>query len=266
MRIDVLLGDALPTPAEVAGKVVVVIDVLRAATTVVTALANGARAVIPFDSVDEPSVFAKQYERQEIRLAGERKMLRIAGFDLGNSPAEYTATAVKGRTILYSTTNGTVALLSTIGARTCFFGAFVNCAATVAAVRTATRSDGDVLIVCAGHEKRATLEDITGAGRMARGIARGRTSMVWGDGARSAALIERRFVSDMSRLASEATHARSLTAAGFAVDVQTCLSLDTHPLVVVFHERQLRRYDDVAGAANAGASSAIAATTTKLRR
>ena len=98
MRIDVLLGDALPTPAEVAGKVVVVIDVLRAATTVATALANGARAVIPFDSVDEPSVFAKQYERNEIRLAGERKMLRIPGFDLGNSPAEYTTQAVKGRT------------------------------------------------------------------------------------------------------------------------------------------------------------------------
>jgi len=257
VRIDVLLGDALPTPAEVAGKVVVVIDVLRAATTVVTALANGARAVIPFDSVDEPTMFAKQYERQEIRLAGERKMLRIAGFDLGNSPAEYTPTAVKGRTILYSTTNGTVALLATIGARACFFGAFINCAATVAAVRAATKSDGDVLIVCAGHEKRATLEDITCAGRVARGIARGRTAIVWGDGARSAALIERRFVADMSRLVSEATHARSLAAAGFADDVQTCFSLDTQPLVVSFHERQLRRHDDgVAGSAKAGSTNA----------
>ena len=264
MRIDALLGDAWPTPAEVAGKVVVVIDVLRAATTVVTALANGARAVIPFDSVDEPSVFAKQYERNEIRLAGERKMQRIPGFDLGNSPAEYTSTAVNGRTILYSTTNGTVALLSTIGARACFFGAFINCAATVAAVRAATRNDSDVLIVCSGHEKRATLEDITCAGRMARGIARGRTSMVWGDGARAALLIERRFVADMRRLESEATHARSLAAAGFASDVAACFALDTQPLVVAFHERQLRRYDKVdampsdAFAASAIASSAMA--------
>lgn len=251
MRIDVLLGDALPTPAEVAGKVVVVIDVLRAATTVATALANGARAVIPFDSVDELSTFAKQYERGEIRLAGERKMLRIPGFDLGNSPAEYTPDAIKGRTILYSTTNGTVALLATTGARLCFFGAFVNCAATVAAVRSATKNGGDVLVLCAGHEKRVTLEDITCAGRMARGIARGRTSVVWGDGARAAALIERRFVSDMSRLESEATHARSLSAAGFGADVQTCFAVDSQPLVVAFHERQLRRHDDDAAASAA---------------
>lgn len=243
MRIDVLLGDALPTPAEVAGKVVVVIDVLRAATTVVTALANGARAVIPFDSVDEPAVFAKQYERDEIRLAGERKMQRIPGFELGNSPAEYTRAAVQGRTILYSTTNGTVALLATAGSRLCFFAAFVNCAETVSAVRLATRSDGDVLIVCAGHEKRSTLEDVTCAGRIARGIARGRTSVTWGDGARAAALIERRFMSDMKRLAAEATHARSLTAAGFAADVEACLSIDAQPLVVAYHERQLRRHE-----------------------
>ncbi|MEP6832972.1 MAG: 2-phosphosulfolactate phosphatase [Gemmatimonas sp.] len=272
MRIDVLLGDALPTPAEVAGKVVVVIDVLRAATTVVTALANGARAVIPFDSVDEPAVFAKQYERNEIRLAGERKMLRIPGFDLGNSPAEYTPTAVKGRTILYSTTNGTVALLSTIGARVCYFAAFINCAATVAAVRALTKSEGDVLIVCAGHEKRSTLEDITCAGRMARGIARGKTAVVWGDGARSAVLIERRFVSDMSRLASEATHARALTAAGFDSDVQACFALDTQPLVVAFHERQLRRHDDgvsngTATGTGAGGTSSrgVGSGITKLR-
>lgn len=256
MRIDVLLGDALPTPAEVAGKTVVVIDVLRAATTAVTALANGARAVIPFDSVDEPSVFAKQYERNEIRLAGERKMMRIPGFDLGNSPAEYTSAAVKGRTILYSTTNGTVALLATAGARACMFGAFVNCAATIAAVRADTRSAGDVLIVCAGHERRTALEDVVCAGRMARGIARGRTSVVWGDGARSAALIERRYASDMERLASEATHARSLTAAGFGADVAACLSIDSQPIVVSFHERQLRPRD---------AASASSRVTSKSR-
>lgn len=257
MRIDVLLGDALPTPAEVAGKVVVVIDVLRAATTVATAIANGARAVIPFDSVDEPSVFAKQYERSEIRLAGERKMLRIPGFDLGNSPAEYTTAAVSGRTILYSTTNGTVALLATAGARTCLFGAFVNCAATVSAVRAETRSAVDVLIVCAGHERRTALEDVVCAGRMARGIARGRSSIVWGDGARAAALIERRYVADMDRLAHEAAHARSLIAGGFESDVKLCLTFDAQPLVVGYHERQLKQHVAVNAAAKPNSKTRV---------
>ncbi len=245
MRIDVLLGESLPTAAEALGKVVVVIDVLRAATTVVTALANGARAVIPFDSVDEPVTLSKQYDRSEIRLAGERKMQRIAGFDLGNSPPEYTRSVVEGRTILYSTTNGTVALVAAAGAKVCYFGAFVNCSATIKAVRAASRSDTDVLIVCAGHERRTTLDDVVCAGRMARGIARGRTSVTWGDGARSAALIERRYVAGIDKLASDALHARALVAAGFQGDVQACLSLDTLPLVVTYHERQLRANDGV---------------------
>jgi 2-phosphosulfolactate phosphatase len=243
VRIDVLLGDAHPLPAEVMGKVVVVIDVLRAATTVVTALANGARVVIPFDRVDESAVLAKQYDRSEIRLAGERKMQRVSGFDLGNSPAEYTRKVVEGRKILYSTTNGTGALLATVGARVCFFAAFVNCSATVAAVRAETKAGSDVLIVCSGHERRVTIEDVACAGRIARGIMRGRTGVTWGDGARSAALIERRYATNIDRLMTESMHAQALAAAGFADDVKTCLGVDTEPLVVAFQDRQLQRYE-----------------------
>ena len=87
MRIDVLLGEAPVVPADVADRVVVVIDVLRAATTVATALANGARAVIPFETVDETIMRSKAYARGEVKLAGERRMVRIAGFDLGKIEA-----------------------------------------------------------------------------------------------------------------------------------------------------------------------------------
>ncbi len=256
MRIDVLLGETLPTPAEVLGKVVVVIDVLRAATTVASALANGARAVIPFDSVDEPVTLSKQYERSEIRLAGERKMQRIPGFDLGNSPLEYTRSVVQGRTILYSTTNGTVALVATSGAKLCLFAAFVNCGATVRAVRNATKTDGDVLIVCAGHERRVTLDDVVCAGRMARAIARGRSAVTWSDAARLAAMIERRYATGIEKLAEDAMHARALAAAGFAPDVAVCLSLDTQPLVVAYHERQLKVHDAVHSRATSNTKAA----------
>ena len=137
MRIDVLLGEAQIAPADVADRVVVVIDVLRAATTVAAALDAGARAVIPFETVDETASRAKAYARGEVQLAGERRMVKIDGFDLGNSPAEYTAASVDGRTILYTTTNGTMALAATHGARSCFFAAFVNVAATVASASNA---------------------------------------------------------------------------------------------------------------------------------
>jgi len=240
VRIDVLLGEAPLAPADVADRVVVVIDVLRAATTVVTALSNGARAVIPFETVEETATRARAYARGEVKLAGERRMVRIEGFDLGNSPLEYTSEAVGGRTILYSTTNGTAALTATHGARACFFAAFANAAATVAAVRGAIAGGGDVTIVCSGHERRLALEDVVCAGRLVRGIADGRDDVVRGDGARVAESVERPFVGGIASVAHEAAHARSLVAAGFEADVQACLSLDRYDRAVRYHDRQLQ--------------------------
>ncbi len=240
MRIDVLLGEAPLASADVADRVVVVIDVLRAATTVVTALSNGARAVIPFETVEETAMRAKAYARGEVKLAGERRMVRIEGFDLGNSPLEYTSEAVSGRTILYSTTNGTAALTATHGARACFFAAFANATATVAAVRAATAGGGDVTIVCSGHERHLALEDVVCAGRLVRGIAEGRDDVVRGDGARVAEAVERPFVGGIASVAHEAAHARSLVAAGFEADVHACLALDRYDRAVRYHDRQLQ--------------------------
>ena len=121
MRLDVRLGEAFCTPTEVLGRIVVVIDVLRAATTVATALANGARGVHPFATVEETARRAAEMDRETVRLAGERHMVRIPGFDFGNSPLEFTRAAIGDRTLLFTTTNGTPALVATHGARACFF-------------------------------------------------------------------------------------------------------------------------------------------------
>lgn len=239
MRIDVLLGEAAVAPADVADRVVVVIDVLRAATTVATSLANGARAVVPFETVEETVTRAKAYARGEVKLAGERRMQRIDGFDLGNSPTEHTAAAVGGCTILYTTTNGTAALAATHGARACFFAAFVNAAATIAAVRDAAGTERDVVILCAGSERQIGLEDVVCAGRLVRGLADG-VGAVRGDGARVAELVERPFVGGIASVAHEASHARALAAAGFESDVTACLTLDQFDVAVRYHDRQLQ--------------------------
>lgn len=240
MRIDVLLGEAQVTPADVADRVVVVIDVLRAATTVAAALDAGARAVIPFETVDETASRAKAYARGEVQLAGERRMVKIDGFDLGNSPAEYTPASVEGRTILYTTTNGTMALAASHGARACYFAAFVNVSATVSAVRLAIARGGDVTIICAGHEKRAALEDVVCAGRLVRGIIAGLEGVTRGDGARVAEMAERPFQGGVASVALEAGHAKSLAAAGFERDVELCLTLDRYDRPVRYHDRQLQ--------------------------
>ena len=72
---------------------------------------NGARNIVPLESADEVITRAKQFDKGEVRLAGERKMLMVPGFDLGNSPSEFTREAVEGKTVLLTTTNGTAAMV-----------------------------------------------------------------------------------------------------------------------------------------------------------
>ncbi|HEX6049241.1 MAG TPA: 2-phosphosulfolactate phosphatase, partial [Gemmatimonadaceae bacterium] len=159
MRLDVFFGGHLITPADIQGRVVLVLDVLRASTTVAVALANGARAVIPFESSDEVVARAKQFERSDVLLAGERKMKPIPGFDLGNSPREYTREEVEGKTVLLTTTNGTVALVGLQGARDVVVASYVNYSAVSAMMRAAARGAADLSIVCAGRDRQFALED-----------------------------------------------------------------------------------------------------------
>ncbi len=240
MRIDVLLGEAPVASADVADRVVIVIDVLRAATTAAIALANGARALLPFESVDAAAQAAKAMDPETVRLGGERHMVRIPGFDFGNSPLEYTAERVRGRTIVFTTTNGTLALTASQRARTCLFAGFVNASATFRAACAAITNDTSVTIVCAGSDRHLALEDAVCAGRLVRSIVERFPDVVFGDGARVAEMIERPYRGSLETLAHDATHARALTEAGFGADVERCLAIDTVPVAVAYRERQLR--------------------------
>ena len=109
---------------------------------------------MPLESADEVITRAKQFDRGEVRLAGERKMLTVPGFDLGNSPREFTREAVEGKTVLLTTTNGTAAMLGLQGARDVVVASYVN-------------SRGGVGAACARRRARA---------RTSRSSARGATS------------------------------------------------------------------------------------------
>src|SRR5215218_10504183 len=158
MRLDVLFGVQQMTPQDVQGRVVAMIDVLRASTTIAVALANGARTVIPLEGSEDIVTRSKQFERGSVLLAGERRMLKMDGFDLGNSPVEHTREVVEGKTVLLTTTNGTKALLATQGARDVVVASYVNLTGVTAMLRTALRGGTDIAIVCAGHERQFSLE------------------------------------------------------------------------------------------------------------
>jgi len=241
VRLDVLLGESTPAPSEVAGRVVVVIDVLRASTVMVQALVNGAKAVVPFAEVDEVVATAQRFTRDEVRLAGERRALPIPGFDAGNSPQAMTEELVRGRTVLMTTTNGTSALLASQGARRVYVAAFVNLSATAAVVTAHVRAGANVLVVCAGQDRRFALEDAVCAGALVQDVARACRGLVLGDAALVSKQLGRRYATNLARLAVDAEHAHTLRAAGFADDVQFCLTRDSMPLVITYADRQVSR-------------------------
>ena len=151
-------------PAELAGGVVVVIDVLRATTVIVHALAQGARAVVAAASVADARSAASRWPARERLLGGERHGVKIQGFDLDNSPFSYGPEVVTGKTIVFTTTNGTRALHWAEQAAEFRIAAFANLSAVVESLRAETRS---VHLLCAGTDNRITGEDLLVAGAIA---------------------------------------------------------------------------------------------------
>jgi len=149
-------------PAELADSATIVVDLLRASTTICQALASGADCVTPFVEIEETLAAAAKYGRQHVLLGGERGGRLIEGFDLGNSPAEYTPAVVGGRRILFTTTNGARALHHAAQARHILVGAAVNCRAVAAAAR----GTHAINILCAGTGGEITREDVLAAGAL----------------------------------------------------------------------------------------------------
>lgn len=147
----------------------VVFDVFRATSSMVTALANGAEAIIPVGEI--PEALAIKQKNPKVLLAGERDGVRIRAamtggtdFDLGNSPREFTKERVAGKTIVMTTTNGTRALRSCAHARTVLVGSFLNLQATADIILRSCPEN--LLLICSGTYEQAAYEDVLGAGAL----------------------------------------------------------------------------------------------------
>jgi 2-phosphosulfolactate phosphatase len=199
------------TPAETAAAPTgIVVDVLRATSTIVQALASGYRRVLCCAEVEEAR--SLRAARGEGVLAGERLCVRIPGFDLGNSPREFTNP--DGTTVILTTTNGTRAIVT--AAARCervFAGSLLNLDAVVSAAREAR---DDVAIICAGVEGAFTMDDAYCAGRLAEVLGGEAT-----DAAEAAMRISRSFSSALDGLAASRS-ARNLEDGGLAEDIAWC--------------------------------------------
>ena len=240
MRLDVFFTPGQVKPGDLAGRLVAVVDVLRASTSIATALGNDARTIIPLEGADEVIVRSKDFTRSQIILSGEHRMMPIPGFDVGNSPQAFTREVVEDKTILITTTNGTRALLGVQGARDIVIASYVNFTAVLTLMKVAAGTNTDIAIVCASEEGSFTLEDAACAGRFVRAIPK-RASIELNDAAVASVLIEKKYGDNIAKVFKESTHGQALQEAGFGADLAACAEVDAYPVVPIYQDRQITK-------------------------
>lgn len=221
---------------------VLVVDVLRATTTIPHALRAGAERVIPAETVEGAKKLRERLGDHAL-LCGEREGKRIEGFDLGNSPLEYVPRVVRGRVLIFSSTNGTKAMVRAIEARRMALASFVN---SDRAAAWAAAEDKAVVVVCAGKLGRASLEDVACAGRLVELILARCPEFVPDDAARIARTVWREENGDVGRILRESSHGRYLLELGFAGDLEAAAAEGSVDVLPVLRDGQFGAYDETA--------------------
>lgn len=241
MDAEVFLTYSNISEEDVQDRTVVVIDVLRACSTIVTALDRGARAVMPVSDMAQAGKIAGNLDSEVYRLGGERDGTKIEGYHLGNSPHEYTKEVVEGRDIILNTTNGTRALKRAESAKNLVAACFLNAGRVVDFVRE--QADA-VTIVCAGRLKRLSLEDTLCAGLILDRLWNGTEPHPVTDSAHTAYTLYRTDSADLECALRGSNHAERLAEQGFEDDLDYCFQIDTRPVLPYYTENRLLLHDD----------------------
>lgn len=221
------------TPTLVRGRVVVVIDVLRWSTVVVTALAHEAARVEAFAEPDDALARAEHLGREGVVLGGERGNVALPGFDVGNSPLEYSHGRVAGKVVVSTTTNGTHGLRAARDGAAVYVGAFVNLRAVVAALGDSLMRGEAVTLLACGSSGRGALEDTACAGAIIAALLEAQVIEVphlAADAQRALAVwdgLER----SVSNAFAAAPHAQVLARAGFEADLHAAGRVDAFDLL-----------------------------------
>lgn len=241
MNIDVYFTPLGVLPVDVTDKPVLVVDILRATTSIIAALAHGARDIVPVNAPDEAIRLAQNLERDNVLLVGERKGERISGFALGNSPLEMASGIVEGKTLVMTTTNGTPAVTAAEPGEPVIIGAATNFQAAAERARAAFDATGELVILCAGRDRRFALEDAYAAGRFAQAVIPPgqRRSARLNDAAVASLEIVKRYGDRWKRAVQASAAAAALTKLGFKDDVAAATEVDRYELVPIYRDRHV---------------------------
>jgi 2-phosphosulfolactate phosphatase len=229
MYIEVLPYAGSAVTANFARKVVIIIDVLRATSTMVTALANGCKSIIPVLTPED--ALEKRPLISGALLGGERQAQQIEGFDFGNSPFDYVPEKVGGRKVIMTTTNGTRAIMASKGASYIFMASFLNCRSIAQAVQQKLEGHPDLeglIILCAGTNDRFDLPDILCAGML---IEAWGSDVELNDLGIAARMLYELNKNNLVETVLQTNHGQRLISLGFEDDVIYCATSNILPIV-----------------------------------
>jgi len=234
LKLELFLTPKDFTPEQIKGKAAVVIDVLRASTTIITAFQNQCRQIIPVAEVEAARNLIALQSKTTTLLCGERHGRKIEGFHLGNSPLEYTLENVRNKTLIFTSTNGSRLLTKTQPATVSMVASFVNVSKIVEFL---LKIDADVAILCAGSYDKFSFEDTVCAGMIAAKLFKVLTKKLeFSDLELAAMLLSQKFENDIVKMLRLSRHGRYLISIGFMKDLVACANVDSIDLVPVFYK------------------------------
>nr|WKN38245.1 2-phosphosulfolactate phosphatase [Tunicatimonas sp. TK19036] len=228
--IEVCLTPELLKQHSVAEKVVVVVDVLRASSTMVTAFAHGLERLMPVAYVEG----CLALQRLGYLSAGERDGAKVEGFNFGNSPYDVMDKSLEGKSLAMTTTNGTLAIERAKDARKLLIGTFLNMSAVVKYLQ---KLDEPVLVMCAGWKGYINLEDTLFAGALVSALKE--THEIQGDSSLTAQLLYESSKDNLLEVVSQASHAQRLKDLSADKDMRYCLQIDEYDVVPVLESEHL---------------------------
>lgn len=237
MKLDVLFSPVQADELFFTGKTTVVIDVLRASSTIIKALSNGAKEVVPVGTVEFAVKVSGGIFGGQTLLGGERNTKKIEGFALGNSPSEYTAEIVSGKTIVFYSTNGSRAIVKAKYSSNLFVCSFNNLSAVANHLK---KLNEDVIILCSGNNNFISLEDSVCAGMLVNKLISIDSSMVLNDSSKSAMTLFKSFGKNIPRFLSETDHGKILIENGFETDLKDCAELDSTEVIPKYSDNVIK--------------------------
>ncbi len=231
MKVDVILTAGEIKAEKIKDKIVVIIDVLRATSVMVTAIANGAKAIYPYKDIE--SVLENCKKSNSYVLGGERKGLKIEGFDFGNSPLEYTKEMVNGKDVFMTTSNGTRAIENSAnGSKKLFIACFLNIESVV---NKLIEENQDTVIICSGTNDEFSLDDALCAGEIVKRLAEKVKDIKLSDISLGVKIIAENSKGIEDTLTGS-KHFEYLKSIGFYGDMNHCFSIDKFDIVPEYRD------------------------------